>query len=345
MGTILLVNAASLNILDRLEVSTDRASSLEVTTLLLRTKRSGNSNTHGNDSGSNTHDGAVGGRALAAVGGDHHCLGSSVNNLGRGRGNHVSKLIGKTNKGGTESRGRQLVKVDGNDTPGTLDEELDHEAGSRETALGGGEDPGGNEESRHESSADNGATTTEPLRDVTEDSTTNTGTSLHEDGSASGTGGAEVLLLLHEGGVGVLAGVGVEVEPSHEEDAVDDHAPLSLQHDLGLGPESTRSLVLLLAQLLCLDELLGLGEANTDKTNEDGEASTDPEDNLPGVGLTTDTKVGASSENITERVTLLENTRHQTTCVDTKVVSMGNAHDMIGATYGQFSRAMAMALP
>lgn len=251
-------------------------------TLLLRTKGSGDCNTQSDDGSCNAHDGSVSRRALAAVGRDVHSLSRSVDDLSGRRGDHVTELVGKTNERRTESGGRQLVKVDRNDTPGTLDEELDHEAGSRQAALGGRQDPSWDQASGDECSADDSATTTEPLRGVTEDSTANTSTSLHQDGGAGRTSGAEVLLLLHEGGVRVLAGVGVEVEPGHEEDAVDDHAPLSLEHNLGLRPEGASSLLRVqLGLLLRGNELLGFGEADTNETDEDTESSTDPEDGLP----------------------------------------------------------------
>ena len=318
---VLLVDAASLDILDRCKVGTDRSSLLEVTTLLLGTESSSDRNAHSDDGSRNTHDRSVCGRRSTAVGCDLDSLRSGIDDLGRGRGDHVTELVCQTNEGRAEGRRRQLVEMDGNDTPSSLDEELDHEARSRKTSLGGGQDPGGDDQSRHDGGADDSPAATEPLRCVTQDGATNTRTSLHENRSAVRSLRVEVLLLLHERGVGVLARVGVEVEPGHEEDAVNDHAPLALQHDLSLSPESARSR-LRLALLLCIKELLGFGEANADKTNEDGETGTDPEDSLPGVCRVTYTQVGASGENITERVTLLEDTRHKTTSVDTGIISM-----------------------
>jgi len=68
--------------------------------------------------------------------------------------------------------------------------------------------------------------------------------------------------------------------------------------------------------LLGFQELLGLGEQTSGKTDRDGEASCDPEDSLPCLCCTTDTKIGAGSEHISERVSLLQDTRHQTSCID-----------------------------
>ena len=213
LSTVLLaVNAAGLNVLNRLNVGTDRTSLLEVTTLLLRTNSGGDCDTDSDDRSSNTHDGSISRRLLALRSVDHSGFSDGVDDLCRGRGNHVSELVGDTDEGRTESRWGQLAQVDGNDSPGTLDEELDHETRCGQTTLGSGENPGRDEAAGDESSADDHAATTEPLRSVSENGTTDAGASLHENRGASGTGGAEMLLLLHEGGVAVLAGVGVVVE-------------------------------------------------------------------------------------------------------------------------------------
>lgn len=222
--------------------------------------------------------------------------------------------------------------MDRDDTPSTLDEELHHEARGGEGTLTPWQNPGGNEESGHEGGADDGATTTGELGDVTNlettlvhiansgivvityNSTTDTSTSLHENRCAGGTGVVEPLLCKHEGSVGVLAGVTVEVEPRHEDDAVNAHLPLLLEHDLSLSPEST-SRNTLLARLLGLNELLGFREADTDEADSNGKSGSDPEDSLPALNGCTDTKVGACSTYVAERVTLLQDTGHKTTSV------------------------------
>lgn len=78
---------------------------------------------------------------------------------------------------------------------------------------------------------------------------------------------------------------------------------------------------LLVASLLCLKELLRLRKQDTDETNSDRESSTNPEDRLPGVGSSTNTQVGTGSENVTEGVTLLQDTAHKTTSVGSRFVS------------------------
>lgn len=278
-------------------------------TLLLRTKGSGDCNTQSDDGGGNAHDGSVCGGALATVCGNVHGLGSGVDDLSGRRGDHVSKLISKTDERRTEGGRRQLVEMDGNNTPGTLYKELDHEARSGQTTLSSRQDPSRDEASGNEGSTDDSATATEPLRGVTKDGTANTCTSLHQDGGTGRTSRAEVLLLLHECCVGVLAGVGIEVEPGHQEDAVDDHAPLSLEHDLSLRPESTAWLLRVQLSLFFRgDELLRLGEGDAYEADNDTESCANPEDRLPGVGAATDTQVGAGSKDISETVTLLKDT-------------------------------------
>jgi hypothetical protein len=76
------------------------------------------------------------------------------------------------------------------------------------------------------------------------------------------------------------------------------------------------------AGFLCLDELLRLRESDSNKSNKNGEAGSDPEDNLPAVGRVAYAKVGASSQNITEGVSLLQDTTHETTSICTIYVRL-----------------------
>lgn len=156
--------------------------------------------------------------------------------------------------------------MDGNNTPGTLDEELDEETRSAQSSLGCGENPGWDHEGGHESRDDDGTATTNKLAEVPNDSTANTGTSLHENRGTRSSRVVELLLLQHEGGVRVLRSVRVVVEPSHEETTVNTHLPLGDEHLLAVCPESTRC-----GRLLALGagfkELLGLGEEDTNDTD------------------------------------------------------------------------------
>ena len=86
--------------------------------------------------------------------------------------------------------------------------------------------------------------------------------------------------------------------------------------------------------LLGLQELLALGEQESRETDGDGETGGNPEDGLPGLSGTADSEVGAGSEHVAERVTLLKDTGHQTTGVDWAVfeghgdgVTVDSAHE------------------
>lgn len=137
---------------------------------------------------------------------------------------------------------------------------------------------------------------------------------LHPDAGPASCVAFQLLLGQDKGGVAVLAGVRVVVEPGHEHNAVDDHLPFLPQHGLGLLPECTRRHML--SGFLSSDELLRLWEQATDETGCERESGGDPEDRLPGLRRTSDTKIGASREDETERVTLLQNSAHQTTGID-----------------------------
>lgn len=62
--------------------------------------------------------------------------------------------------------------------------------------------------------------------------------------------------------------VPIEIEPSHENYAVDAHLPLLRQHLLRFGPESTDSDILV-SVLLGLNKLLAFREANANETDSD----------------------------------------------------------------------------
>lgn len=111
----------------------------------------------------------------------------------------------------------------------------------------------------------------------------------------------------------------VEVKPRHQDDTINGKLPLLGQHDLGLGPERTRADTLV-PRLLSLAELLRLGEQNTNAADGNGDPRRDPEHDLEGVGVAADTEVGARREDISERITLLKNTRHKTSCFDGAVL-------------------------
>lgn len=72
--------------------------------------------------------------------------------------------------------------------------------------------------------------------------------------------------------VGILRGVRVVVEPCHEDDAVDDHLPLRLEHGFDILRECRPNNAILLGNHLSLpgiNELLRFRETASKKTREE----------------------------------------------------------------------------
>ena len=67
----------------------------------------------------------------------------------------------------------------------------------------------------------------------------------------------------------------VEVEPSHQNDAVNTHLPLLRKHSLRFSPE-INSRNILVAIFLSLEELLALRKANTDEADSNRDPSCCP---------------------------------------------------------------------
>lgn len=122
--------------------------------------------------------------------------------------------------------------MDWNNTPSTLNEKLHEESGSGKRSLSLRQNPRRDQETRDERCNNNRAAAAVELREVTDNGSANAGTDFHDDGGAGGLGIVERFAREHEGGVRVLAGVGVVVEPGHEDDTVDDHLPLFGHHHL-----------------------------------------------------------------------------------------------------------------
>lgn len=90
---------------------------------------------------------------------------------------------------------------------------------------------------------------------------------------------------------------------SNTHNAVDAHPPFLNKHFLAIPPEGSSTSILVEVWILLLvasrfNELLGLWETDSQETNSDGEARSDPEDGLPGLNTASDAKIAASSNNI-----------------------------------------------
>ena len=99
--------------------------------------------------------------------------------------------------------------MDWDNTPGTLDEELHEEAGRGEAAFRLGQDPCWNHATTHEGSDDDSASSANPLREVSDDGTADTGAGFHQDAASTRFIVVELLLGQEEGSVGILRGVRV----------------------------------------------------------------------------------------------------------------------------------------
>ena len=126
----------------------------------------------------------------------------------------------------------------------------------------------------------------------------------------------------------------VIVEPSHEDDAVNAHPPFFGQHMARLAEEGGRG-DFGFAGAFGFEELVGLRETDADETDGDGEAGGDPEDRLPGLGGAADAQVGASGEDVAERVALLQDAGHEASGVDGAILQGHGDGVTVDATHKQ----------
>lgn len=108
----------------------------------------------------------------------------------------------------------------------------------------------------------------------------------------------------------------VEIEPSHENNTVNNHLPLCLQHTTSLSSERRESNMVMRIRLLGLQELFALREQQSGESDGHGQASGNPENSLPCLGCSSHTEIGAGCEDVPKGVSLLQDTGHQTSCVD-----------------------------
>jgi hypothetical protein len=131
---------------------------------------------------------------------------------------HVSEdfpMIGyvvRTWEGRPERGWRKFIQVDGDDTPGTLNEELHEEAGCAQRPFALWENPGRNEDGRQQGRNNDSSAPSDKLRQVPDYCATYASTSLHQNRCARGPIVAHLFLGQHERSIRVLRGVGVIVE-------------------------------------------------------------------------------------------------------------------------------------
>ena len=139
--------------------------SLEVTSLMLLANGSPERQTDSDDGSSNTHGRPESLDPLTLVGNESVLRNARHDLCGGGR-DGVSDLVGNTWESGAELRWRKLVEVNGDDTPSTLNHELQEEGTNGQTRLGFWQDPAGDQRSGTDASNDDGASTTDRLGDV-----------------------------------------------------------------------------------------------------------------------------------------------------------------------------------
>lgn len=137
------------------------------------------------------------------------------------------------------------------------------------------------------------------MAEVADDGSADAGADFHDDAAAASGVVLEFLLGEEESRVAVLGSVAVVIEPSHEDDAVDAHAPFLGQHVSGFAEEGGGRHFWLSGRFGG-EELLRFGETDSDEADGDGEAGGDPEDGFPGIGGAADAEVGAGGEHVAE---------------------------------------------
>ena len=91
--------------------------------------------------------------------------------------------------------------MDRDDAPCSLYEELHEEARGGQRAFCRGEDPGWDHQAGDEGRDDDGASATNPLREIANDGSSDTRPRLHEDRGTRGLGVVKLLLCQHECGI------------------------------------------------------------------------------------------------------------------------------------------------
>lgn len=255
--------------------------------------------------------------------GDLNVLTSDGLDLSRGRRDHVTELVSQSSPGSSEGGRGNLLQVDWNNTPSSLNTELNEERSQAKDAKGVGQDPSWDQGTADGDKEDNGQSSSEILREVTSDQSTSNGTTVSGNGSLRSldTGGSRSqssqLDLLDHRRVQVLRRVREEVETSHEQDTVDADLPLTLEHVLerftkGLGLGGTVRTLFGFLSLVSKEEFR-FGQDGSEAGSKEGKTSTEVEEDSPVVGSNHPrAQVDRSGQEVAKGVTLLEDTRVET---------------------------------
>lgn len=129
-------------------------------------------------------------------------------------------MVGGSYDEGSKGTGGEFHEMDWDDAPCTLDAELFEERGCHD-GVRGGEGVGVKESATDHADEDDGETTTENLRTVSDHGSTGHSAEVGDHLCYSHGVGTEVVLVLQHGWVEILGTMGHKVEAGHQEDKVD----------------------------------------------------------------------------------------------------------------------------
>lgn len=251
--------------------------------------------------------------ALGARGGgwQGEALANGCLDGGRGRRHQVTELVSGTDDEGSESTGRQLHQVNGNDSPSALHAELLEESSGHDGRVV--HKGVGVEQSTADNAADDDAeATADRLAHETNNGTASHGAQVSNDLGHGDLVGTESQLVRQHGRVQILAAVAHEVEAGHEQNKVGQQDPVALDGDLALLDEDLANRFVVASVLAGLDThaltftvCLSLGHHQTEGDEKDGRAGAKPEQRAPSVGGGVDeTPSEGSGEEITKGILL-----------------------------------------
>lgn len=127
-----------------------------------------------------------------------------------------------------------------------------------------------------------------------------------------------------------------EVETGHEQDKVDQQQPVALKRDLTLGHEGCSDTTTHLGtRLLTTTESLRLGQTQTERDDQQRRASSEPVQRTPAMrGCIDETARKGRREQIPKSITLLQQTRDNTTCFGRAILERSSRSVTVQTTHG-----------